>query len=357
MAVLASLATLLAAGCSDDEAADDGGTIRPLETAGESASGAGSGSASGSASASASGTASGSASGTASGSGSASASGTAASGTAPSGTAPSGTAASGSESATVDTSVTVDDPLVEEAAMQYTEYVRGQTDLIVSDAKVFTDAVRANDIDAAKAAYAPSRQAWERIEPIASLVEDIDVAVDARCDDFESDDDPAWTGWHKLEYLVYDVGDIGPESGATELADQLDADLATLQDTMTSTDIPAAAIPVGASELIEEVSGGKLTGEEDRYSGTDLWDIAANLDGSHAAFETLEGAVEAKDTELVERIEAGFEDADELIEKYEDGDGYQSFDELTEEDSDAFKTTLGSLADDLALVSGVLGLE
>ncbi|MEJ7719456.1 MAG: EfeM/EfeO family lipoprotein [Ilumatobacteraceae bacterium] len=203
----------------------------------------------------------------------------------------------------------------------------------------------------------PSRQAWERIEPIAGLVEDIDVAVDARVDDFESEDDPAWTGWHKLEYLVYDVGDIGPESGATELADQLDADLATLQETMTSTDIPAAAIPVGASELIEEVSGGKLTGEEDRYSGTDLWDIAANVDGSHAAFETLEGAVEAKDPELVERIEAGFEDADELIEKYEDGDGYQSFDELTEEDSDAFKTTLGSLAEDLALVSGVLGLE
>ncbi|MDQ3312904.1 MAG: EfeM/EfeO family lipoprotein, partial [Actinomycetota bacterium] len=282
------------------------------------------------------------------------------SGTASSGTAASGTAASGSESATgitVDTSVTVDDPLVEEAAMQYTEYVRGQTDLIVSDAKVFTDAVRANDIDAAKAAYAPSRQAWERIEPIAGLVEDIDVAVDARVDDFESEDDPAWTGWHKLEYLVYDVGDIGPESGATELADQLDADLATLQETMASTDIPAAAIPVGASELIEEVSGGKLTGEEDRYSGTDLWDIAANLEGSEAAFETLEGAVEAKDPELVERIEAGFEDADDLIEKYEDGEGYQPFDELTEADSDAFKTTLGALAEDLALVAGVLGLE
>jgi len=257
----------------------------------------------------------------------------------------------------VDTSVTVDDPLVEEAAMQYTEYVRGQTDLIVSDATVFTDAVRANDIEAAKAAYAPSRQAWERIEPIAGLVEDIDVAVDARVDDFENEDDPAWTGWHKLEYLVYDVGDIGPESGATELADQLDADLATLRETMSTTDIPASAIPVGASELIEEVSGGKLTGEEDRYSGTDLWDIAANLDGSQAAFETLEAAVEAKDPDLVERIEAGFEDADALIETYEDGDGYKPFDELTEEDSDAFKTTLGSLAEDLALVSGVLGLE
>ena len=36
----------------------------------------------------------------------------------------------------------------------------------------------------------------------------------------------------------------------------------------------------GAAELIEEVSEGKITGEEDRYSHTDLWDFAANIEGS-----------------------------------------------------------------------------
>ena len=45
-------------------------------------------------------------------------------------------------------------------------------------------------------------------------------------------------------------------------------------------DIPPAALIVGAAELIEEVSTGKITGEEDRYSHTDLWDFAANVDGS-----------------------------------------------------------------------------
>ena len=43
---------------------------------------------------------------------------------------------------------------------------------------------------------------------------------------------------------------------------------------MADLEIPPAAIPVGASELIEEVSLGKITGEEDRYSKTDLWDLS-----------------------------------------------------------------------------------
>ena len=91
-----------------------------------------------------------------------------------------------------------DDPQVQEAAAQYTQYVRGQVDQLLTDTKVFTDAVRDGDVEAAKAAFAPSRQAWERIEPIAGLVEDIDGSVDARVDDFESPDDPAGragTGW------------------------------------------------------------------------------------------------------------------------------------------------------------------
>jgi iron uptake system component EfeO len=81
----------------------------------------------------------------------------------------------------------------------------------------FTDAVRAGDLEAAKAAYAPSRVPWERIEPIAGLVEDIDTAVDARVDDFEGPDDAEFTGWHRLEYLLFDQGTT---EGAASFADR-----------------------------------------------------------------------------------------------------------------------------------------
>ena len=56
----------------------------------------------------------------------------------------------------------------------------------------------------AKAQFAPSRVNWERIEPIAGLVSEIDGAVDSRVDDFASPEDPKWTGWHRLEYLLWE---------------------------------------------------------------------------------------------------------------------------------------------------------
>ena len=77
-----------------------------------------------------------------------------------------------------------------------------------ADTTTFTDAVRAGDIEAAKEAYPVSRRSWERIEPIAGLIEDIDTAVDAREDDYDGPDDPAFTGWHQLEYLLWTAGDV-----------------------------------------------------------------------------------------------------------------------------------------------------
>jgi iron uptake system component EfeO len=319
---LAVLLTALAA-CGDD----DGTGVRDTSGGGyASASASGSGSASGSASGSGSASASASASGSASGSG-----------------------------ITVDSGAPTesDDPAIQEAVAQYTAYVQGQVEQILTDVEPFTDAVRAGDVEAAKAAFAPSRQAWERIEPIAGLVSDIDGAVDARVDDLESPHDPAWTGWHKLEYLLWETGDI---SDAGPIADQLDADLATLQDAVATLEIPPVVVASGAAELIEEVSAGKITGEEDRYSHTDLWDFAANVEGSEQAFEFLEPALEAADSELAGGIEESFADIEEQLAAYAEGDGYRSYEELTEDDKTQMQATLADLSEQLAQVAGVLGL-
>jgi iron uptake system component EfeO len=246
---------------------------------------------------------------------------------------------------------------VNEGAATYTQYVRQQVDELVGATKTFTDAVRAGNIQAAKDAYAPSRQAWERIEPIAGLVEDIDSAVDARVDDFADENDPAWTGWHKLEYLLWVKNDISEASGAPKLADQLDAELAKLKSTMDTTTVAASAIPSGAAELIEEVSEGKLTGEEDRYSGTDLWDFAANVAGSKQAFEALKPALQAKNPELVTKIEAGFAAIQAQLQAYAEGSGYRPYDALSDADKTKMKTTLAGLSEHVAEVAGALGLQ
>ena len=285
--------------------------------------------------------------------------GSASGGSASAGSASGGGSGSGadcSSSAPVDTSLTVDNALVDEALVQYKAYVLDQIDTTIAATTEFTDAVRAGDLEAAKELYAPSRQGWEAIEPVAGLVEEIDGAVDARVDDFEGEDDPAFTGWHRIEYILWE---LGTTDGAAEFADGLDENLQVLQDEVEAMDeIPPAALVVGASELIEEVSTGKITGEEDRYSHTDLWDFAANVEGSEYGVELLAPALEEADPDLLADIRANFEELDAQLAEYEDGEGgYVSYEELTEEDKTAMTATLAELSENLSLMAGALGLQ
>jgi len=101
---------------------------------------------------------------------------------------PTGSAASGL--AGKDLSGTTSDPVILTAVGEYKTYATGQIDDAIRLTKVLTDAVRAGNLPAAQTAYAPSRVPWERIEPLAGLVEEIDGKVDARVDDFANENDP-----------------------------------------------------------------------------------------------------------------------------------------------------------------------
>ena len=186
-------------------------------------------------------------------------------------------------------------------------------------------------------------------------MEDIDTAVDARVDDFEGPDDPEFTGWHRLEHLLFDRGTV---DGGAPFADQLDEDLARLADELPDLEFPPRTVALGPGELIQEVSEGKITGEEDRYSGTDLWDFDANVDGSREVVDILRPVLEERDAELLADIDAGFADIEERLGAYERPDGtWAPYAELTDEDKDALAADLAALAEDLSLLAGTLGLE
>ena len=123
--------------------------------------------------------------------------------------------------------------------------------------------------------------------------------MDARVDDFAGVDDPEFTGWHRLEYLLFEKNTT---EGGAPFADQLDKDVATLKEQFATVEVKPIDVANGAAELIEEVSEGKITGEEDRYSKTDLWDFDANLQGSQAAIDKLKPALEQADPALLGKI-------------------------------------------------------
>ncbi len=250
-----------------------------------------------------------------------------------------------------------DNDLIDAAVDGYRAYVTEQIEAMQTETKVFADAIRAGNIDEAKDHYQISRRPWERIEPIAGLIEEIDGLVDSRADDGLAEDSDEFTGWHKLEWYLWDQGDV---SNAGVFADQLEADLQTLADEFPSVELPPGVLTVGAQELIEEVAApdGKLSGEEERYSGTDLYSFKANVEGAEALVELLEPALEEADADLLADIEALFDELNEQLDaqgSYEDG--YTDYNDVTEAEKNDFSATLGQLAEKLSLLNGALNLE
>ena len=238
----------------------------------------------------------------------------------------------------------------------YKVYVTKEVGDLVTKTKSFTDAVKAGKLQEAQSLYAPTRQPFERIEPVAELFSDIDKSVDARADDFEKkENDPAFGGFHRIEKALFaDKTTAGMEP----LADRLMHDVLELQSRIGDLAIPPNKMVGGAASLIEEVAATKISGEEDRYSGTDLWDFQANVDGAQKIFNLLQPLISPRNPKLDARIQANFTKVDGLLALYRDKDGqFANYDKLSLRDRNALKGAITALAEDLSQLRGTLGLE
>ncbi|MDX6042743.1 iron uptake system protein EfeO [Scandinavium lactucae] len=242
-----------------------------------------------------------------------------------------------------------------DAIAAYKTYVTAQTAELVKGTQAFTDAVKAGDIEKAKALYAPTRQYYERIEPIAELFSDLDGSIDAREDDYEKKaEDPKFTGFHRLEKALF--GDNSTK-GMDGYATQLNSDVQELQKRISELAFPPSKVVGGAAGLIEEVAASKISGEEDRYSHTDLWDFQANVDGAQKIVDLLRPQLQKENSALLAKVDANFKKVDTILAKYKTKDGYQTYDKLTNADRNALKGPITTLAEDLAHLRGILGLD
>jgi iron uptake system component EfeO len=204
----------------------------------------------------------------------------------------------------------------------------------------------------AKGAYAAARYHYEAIEPIAESFGDLDPAIDARAGDVP---DEQWGGFHRLEKALWADGTL---TGMGPVADKLQADLTKLRQRIDTVELEPAQIANGAVELLNEVSTSKITGEEDRYSHTDLSDFAANLAGSQAAFEALKpllaGAQQALSGELDQRFAAVKAALDQYKGTDPTGNGFALYTTLTADQTRALSTTVDTLAEPLSKVAAAV---
>jgi len=238
------------------------------------------------------------------------------------------------------------------ASDDYKAYVVGQSEELVAATTAFVAAVKAGDIAAAKAQYPTTRTFYERIEPVAeSFPDNLDPRIDLR----EADVEPGqkWTGFHRLEKDLW-VSGLQPDTNA--VADQLLTDVKELDQKVKSPEytIDSTQIAGGAQGLLDEVAASKITGEEDIFSHTDLWDFYANVEGSRTAVASVRPILDERDAGLAKRVDQRFESVEELLDKYRKGDGFVLYDTVTEPARQELSRAIDALSKEVSQVQGVI---
>ncbi|MFJ4198908.1 iron uptake system protein EfeO [Streptomyces sviceus] len=245
------------------------------------------------------------------------------------------------------------DPRLDAAVAAYRKYAQEQADATLPAAKTFAAAVKAGDLEAAKKAYAPSRIGWERTEPVAESFGDIDPKVDVRADGLE--DGQKWTGWHRLEKALWQDKKITAEDKT--LADRLITDLTDWQNRVGKADITPTSMANGAKELLDEVATGKVTGEEERYSHTDLVDFKANVEGAEKSYELLKPVAKENNAALVTELDKQFAALNTLLDKYRaDKSSYDftSYDKVGDADRKELSDGVNALAEPLSKLAAAV---
>jgi iron uptake system component EfeO len=249
-----------------------------------------------------------------------------------------------------------DQALIDQATDSYADYVQNQTDQLVTKTGLFVAAYKAGRDDEARALYPRARVHWERIETVAESFGDLDPKLDLR----EADLEPGqkWTGWHRLEKDLWPARaeNYSPltEAQRATYANDLMINTKTLQTKVGDLSYTVDQIANGSRGLLDEVATGKVTGEEEYWSRTDLWDFQANVDGSRVAFDGLRPLLQQKNPKLDTQIDTKFAELQSLLDQYKVGDGFQTYDKLSKSEVKELSDAVNALAEPISNLASVV---
>jgi len=237
---------------------------------------------------------------------------------------------------------------------EYKKYVEGQIDMLLKDTENFAQLLKTGKLDEAKKVYPLIRMAYERSEPIAESFGESDVKIDYRLVDFKEEfkNEEGWKGFHRIEKILWEQNTT---KGTEKYADDLVNDIKELKAKIATIEVTPDLMVTGAIDLLNEVSTQKITGEEEVFSHTDLYDFRANIEGAQKIFELFRPKLEQKDAKLVTTLDTEFKAVNALLDKYmTDDKHYKLYTELTKEDTKALAEAVTKLGEPLSQMGIVI---
>ena len=260
------------------------------------------------------------------------------------------------KTAQVDTSKGTREQL-KQATDLYKKFVENQVDTLLKDTEKFAETIKAGNLEEVKKQYPVIRMAYERSEPIAESFGELDVNIDFRLADYleENKTEEGWRGFHRIEKIMWEQNTT---KGTEQYAEQLVKDIKELKAKVATVEVTPDLMVTGAVDLLNEVATQKITGEEEIYSHTDLYDFKANIEGAEEIFKIFKPLIEKKDSKLASDLTEKFATINSLLDKYKtDEKHYKLYTDLTKENTKELSEAVTKLGEPLSQMGVILDEE
>ena len=247
-----------------------------------------------------------------------------------------------------------DKKALDKATSEYKTFVEGQIDQLLTDTEKFESLLKEGKLDEAKKIYPLIRMSYERSEPIAESFGESDVKIDFRLADYmdENKTEEGWSGFHRIEKILWEQNTT---SGTETYANQLVNDIKELKAKVATVEVTPDMMLTGAVDFLNEVATSKITGEEEIYSHTDLYDFRANIEGAEKIFQLFKPLIKNKDEKLVASLEKEFKNVNSLLDKHmTDSQHYKLYTDLTKEDTKELAEAVTKLGEPLSQMGVIL---
>ncbi len=240
------------------------------------------------------------------------------------------------------------------ALSEYKVYLVLESAAMVSAADGLAAAIHAGDLDQARALYAAARLPYKRIEPTAYRFADLANAINPVADYLAGrETDPGFTGYHRIAYALFGKGDA---ADLPAVADRLVADLKALKDRLGTLKLQPADLAGSAAWMAEQLAEGRITQGEDRYAGTDLGDIDANLAGIAKLVGLLRPVAKGAAPDAMADVDAKLAAATKVLDALKPGDAWPAYDTITADQRKALADAFKALAQSLDAINGAIGI-
>ena len=239
---------------------------------------------------------------------------------------------------------------------EFRVYLSSQSSALVKAVSALNQAIEAGDLSRAQALYLPARAAYQRIAPAAQRLAELDNAINARADYFEKrEQDPAFVGFHRLEYALFQQRDL---DGLAPVAQRLLTDVTTLKQQLLAQTLPPEqleSIVVRNLNTLGDVRA--ASGEEERYSHSDLNGFAGNLDAARKVVELLRPLLSTSAANLLPTLDNALATFDAQLNGLKVDGTYASYDSVSTEQRQQIADKAKALANALDAIDPALGLS